>query len=215
MARRRNVKGPDEGRSKQAGKEELHETHKDATMSQQSKWLTLALASGAFAAMNGLFAKLTTTELTTSISRAISHPFSSSGATTTVDVVVEYIVRAGFFGLNLLSNFIMWTLFTRALTASPSTTKVTITNTTANFLVTAVLGMLVFQENVTAQWLVGATLMAAGCIIVGMREEKPKDNEVSNTSTGAGTRVCADEESIRLTGNRKRDEDDDLIALED
>ncbi|KAK2839173.1 hypothetical protein FQN49_006402 [Arthroderma sp. PD_2] len=185
-------------------------------MGQQSRWLTLALASGAFAAMNGLFAKLTTTELTTSISRAISHLFSSSEATTTLDVVVEYIVRAGFFGLNLLSNFIMWTLFTRALTASPSTTKVTITNTTANFLVTAVLGMLVFQENVNAQWLIGATLMAAGCIIVGMREEKQKEDDTPNTSAGVGTDARGDgEEGIRLTGSQERDEDDDLIALEE
>ncbi|OAL72746.1 hypothetical protein A7D00_2519 [Trichophyton violaceum] len=211
MARRRNVQGLKEGRSEKAGKEEpeLHEPRKDEKMSQHSKWLMLALASGAFAATNGLFAKLTTTELTTSISRAISHIFSSSEATTTtLDVIVEYLVRAAFFGLNLLSNFIMWTLFTRALTASPSTTKVTITNTTANFLVTGILGMLVFREKVNAQWLIGATLMAAGCIIVGM-QEKQKKEESPGTSAGMN------EEDIGLAETRKSDEDDDLIALEE
>ncbi|KDB25494.1 hypothetical protein H109_02666 [Trichophyton interdigitale MR816] len=212
MARRRNAQGLKEGRSERAEKEEpeLHEPRKNEKMSQHSKWLMLALASGAFAAMNGLFAKLTTTELTTSISRAISHLFTSSKETTTLDVIVEYLVRAAFFGLNLLSNFIMWTLFTRALTASPSTTKVTITNTTANFLVTGVLGMLVFRENVNAQWLIGATLMAAGCIIVGMRE-KQKEEESPRTSAG----VNEGEEDIGLAGNRKPDDDDDLIALEE
>ncbi|DAA72907.1 TPA_exp: Uncharacterized protein A8136_4832 [Trichophyton benhamiae CBS 112371] len=209
MARRRNVQGLKEGRSEKAekGAPELHELHKDKKMSQHSKWLMLALASGAFAAMNGLFAKLTTTELTTSISRAISHIFSSSNETTTLDVIVEYLVRAAFFGLNLFSNFIMWTLFTRALTASPSTTKVTITNTTANFLVTGVLGMLVFREKVNAQWLIGATLMAAGCIIVGMREKQKEESPRTSAGVNEG-------EDIGLAGNRKLDEDDDLIALE-
>lgn len=75
-----------------------------------------------------------------------------------------------FFALNLLSNFAMWTLFTRALTASPSTTKATITNTTANFLFTALLGMLVFGEQVAGLWWVGASLMAVGCVLVGLRE---------------------------------------------
>ncbi|EFR00194.1 hypothetical protein MGYG_03198 [Nannizzia gypsea CBS 118893] len=210
MARRRNVHGPEGGLSGLPEKEELEplELRKDEKMSQHSKWLMLALASGAFAAMNGLFAKLTTTELTTNISRAISHIFSPSKETTSIDVAVEYLVRAAFFGLNLLSNFIMWTLFTRALTASPSTTKVTITNTTANFLVTGVLGMLVFRENVNAQWLIGAALMAAGCIIVGLRENQ-KEDEVSGASPSVNG------EDIGLSGNRNSDEEDDLIALEE
>jgi len=70
----------------------------------------------------------------------------------------------------MLSNIIMWALFTRALTASPSTTKVSITNTSANFLVTALLGMLVFKEQVDGLWWVGAGMMGSGCILVGMRD---------------------------------------------
>lgn len=69
----------------------------------------------------------------------------------------------------MLSNFAMWALFTRALTASSSATKVSITNTAANFVVTAVLGMLVFNERVDALWWLGAGMMGAGCILVGMR----------------------------------------------
>ena len=73
-------------------------------------------------------------------------------------------------GLNVLCNIIMWALFTRALTAGPSTTKVSITNTASNFLATAVLGMVVFQEAVGGLWWLGAGMMGAGCILVGMRE---------------------------------------------
>ena len=69
--------------------------------------------------------------------------------------------------------------------------------------------MLVFREKVNAQWLIGATLMAAGCIIVGMRE-KQKDEESPGTSAGMN-----EGEDIGLAENRKSDEDDDLIALEE
>lgn len=64
----------------------------------------------------------------------------------------------------------MWALFTRALTAGPSTVKVSITNTASNFLATALLGMVVFREAVSGLWWLGAAMMGAGCILVGMRE---------------------------------------------
>ncbi|PGH26870.1 hypothetical protein AJ80_01452 [Polytolypa hystricis UAMH7299] len=139
---------------------------------KRSKWVILAIASGMFAATNGLFAKLTTTHLTTTISQSLIPllPLSLS-ASPSADRLVEYIIRSLFFALNLISNAVMWTLFTRALTSSPSTTKVSITNTTANFLLTAVLGMVVFGEEVGGLWWVGAGMMGVGCVVVGMREE--------------------------------------------
>ncbi|KAH1280575.1 hypothetical protein KXX33_009081 [Aspergillus fumigatus] len=110
----------------------------------QSRWIILALASGTFAALNGLFAKLTTDEQTTAFTRSISHLFGAGDQNT----FLELLVRGVCLGLNVLCNIIMWALFTRALTASPSTTKVSITNTSANFLITALLGMIVFREKV-------------------------------------------------------------------
>jgi hypothetical protein len=79
----------------------------------------------------------------------------------------------------------MWALFTRALTAAPSTTKVSITNTSANFLVTAILGMIVFGERVRGLWWLGAGMMGAGCILVGMREEKGKENKTTTNNNGS------------------------------
>lgn len=101
-----------------------------------------------------------------------------------------------FFGLNILCNIIMWALFTRALTASPSTTKVTITNTSANFLVTGLLGMVVFAEPIGGLWWLGAAAMAAGCILVGMREEKGAKEE----STGGEEGGVEEERAILLEG---------------
>ncbi|KAL4909487.1 hypothetical protein BDW74DRAFT_82617 [Aspergillus multicolor] len=134
------------------------------------RWILLAIASGAFAALNGLFAKLTTDEQTTSFANAVLSLFGAAGGADGHPVFM-LIVRGICLGLNVLCNVIMWALFTRALTAAPSTTKVSITNTSANFLVTALLGMIVFREKVGGLWWLGAGMMGGGCILVGMREE--------------------------------------------
>ncbi|PYH98051.1 hypothetical protein BO71DRAFT_416655 [Aspergillus ellipticus CBS 707.79] len=137
----------------------------------QTPWLLLAIASGAFAALNGLFAKLTTDSNTVHFATSLLRFFVKAD----VDVdgheypVVIWGVRGISLTLNILSNITMWTLFTRALTASPSSTKASLTNTAANFLVTAVLGMLVFGERVGGLWWLGAGMMGVGCVVVGMR----------------------------------------------
>ena len=100
----------------------------------------------------------------------------------------------------------MWALFTRALTAAPSTTKVSITNTSANFLVTAILGMIVFGERVRGLWWLGAAMMGAGCILVGMREEKNAthnsgDNGTTNRRRDGTAEEDEEEETITLDGN--------------
>ncbi|CAI7669058.1 unnamed protein product [Penicillium pancosmium] len=136
-----------------------------APKSSTSPWIVLALASGAFAALNGLFAKLTTDNHTTAFAQSLAHIFGLDSSP-----FLELLVRGACLGLNVLCNIIMWALFTRALTAGPSTTKVSITNTASNFLMTAFLGMIVFQEAVGGLWWLGAAMMGAGCILVGMRE---------------------------------------------
>lgn len=48
--------------------------------------------------------------------------------------------------MNLAFNAVMWGLFTRALTLASSTVRVSVINTSANFMVTAVLGAIIFSE---------------------------------------------------------------------
>lgn len=105
----------------------------------------------------------------------------------------------------------MWALFTRALTAAPSTTKVSITNTSANFLVTAILGMIVFGEPVRGLWWLGAAMMAAGCILVGMRENQT-DKHTNSSSSREGGEGQAEGETITLDGD---DHDEEEEAAED
>jgi hypothetical protein len=48
--------------------------------------------------------------------------------------------------MNIVFNGIMWGLFTKALTLGDSTVRVSVINTSANFVCTAVLGAGVFGE---------------------------------------------------------------------
>lgn len=109
----------------------------------------------------------TTTELTASIAGWLAHLFGLTHST-----FFEGLIRAIFFGLNLLFNGIMWALFTKALSRSPSTTQVAILNTSSNFMITALLGWMIFSENLPGMWWVGACLLVAGNVIIGQREEK-------------------------------------------
>ena len=68
----------------------------------------------------------------------------------------------------------MWGLFTRALTLASSTVRVSVINTSANFMITAVLGALIFSEALPGLWFVGAALLVAGSVIIGAREEENK-----------------------------------------
>jgi len=76
-------------------------------------------------------------------------------------------------------------LFTRALTLASSTTRVSILNTSANFIVTAVLGMLVFGELLPTMWWIGAGFLCAGSVVIGMREEKSTASEQLGENSGA------------------------------
>ena len=85
----------------------------------------------------------------------------------------------------------MWSLFTTALTRGHSTTQVSIINTSSNFVITAVLGLAIFSESLPPLWWVGAALLVAGNVIIGAKDEGPKDPEgeegVAIGSGGAGS----------------------------
>ncbi|KAH0287498.1 hypothetical protein M436DRAFT_86093 [Aureobasidium namibiae CBS 147.97] len=149
------------------------------------KWLLFAIASGACAALNGVFAKLTTTHLTTAWAESLSHVFGLSGSSK----FFEFLVRGLFFVLNLVFNGIMWGLFTRALTLASSTTRVSVINTSANFMITAVLGVLIFSETLPGLWLLGAAMLVAGSVIIGRREEGKETGDAG--TAGAEPTVLA------------------------
>jgi uncharacterized membrane protein len=112
----------------------------------------------------------TTTALTSTLSSYIATFFSLAADNKVVDVAV----RGFFFAMNLVFNAAMWALFTAALTRSDSTTRVSIVNVSANFMVTAILGWMIFAEKLPPLWWLGAGLLAAGNVVIGRREEGEK-----------------------------------------
>ncbi|KAM0298017.1 hypothetical protein ACHAPM_009301 [Fusarium culmorum] len=159
--------------------------------SLRSQWMFFAVASGACAAFNGVFAKFLI------------------GLSSHKDII-EYIVRGSFFVLNLTFNGVMWTLFTKALARGTSTTQVSILNTSTNFMVTAVLGALIFSEVLPPLWWAGAALLVAGNVIVG-RKDETKDAGAAAVAEGPSyvPIPTEDEEEQR----RDEDEDEDIIDL--
>uniref|UniRef100_A0A8H7TR93 EamA domain-containing protein n=1 Tax=Bionectria ochroleuca TaxID=29856 RepID=A0A8H7TR93_BIOOC len=148
-----------------------------ASWSVRSQWMFFAVASGACAAFNGVFAKLTTTELTTKLSNAIASGLGLSSA----ERIVEIAVRGIFFALNLTFNGVMWSLFTTALARGTSTTQVSIMNTSTNFMLTAFLGLIIFSESLPPMWWAGAALLVAGNVIIGRKDEtKDADGAAEN-----------------------------------
>ncbi|KAK1729430.1 hypothetical protein CaCOL14_007617 [Colletotrichum acutatum] len=175
---------------------------------RRNQWIVLAIASGACAAFNGVFAKLTTTELTTTISQAISNFLHLQD----IEGAFEVVMRAVFFGLNLVFNGIMWTLFTKALAKGQSTTQVSIMNTSSNFVITAMLGFVIFSESLPPLWWVGAAMLVAGNVIIGRKhEEADKSGDYAPVPQQPGLAP------VPLDGGDedKDSEDEDIVDLGD
>ncbi|KAJ8060495.1 hypothetical protein OCU04_010817 [Sclerotinia nivalis] len=209
--------------------QQQEQEHMMENISRKSQWILLAVASGACAAFNGVFAKLTTTQLTTSFAEHVAGFFGLGKG----EKVVEYGVRGIFFLLNLVFNGIMWTLFTKALARGTSTVQVSIINTSSNFMITAVLGFIIFSESLPPLWFLGAALLVAGNVIIGRREEEEKgDSSGHDMENGEGRRRSGSEgeeregllgEELELNegivegadGNNKRDDDVLDLGLDD
>ncbi len=108
--------------------------------------------------------------------------------------------------MNLAFNALMWALFTKALTRASSTTRVSIINTSANFMLTAFAGWMVFGESLPGLWWVGAAGLVVGNVVIGHREEEEGDVKVQQL----GDREGVDEGEERREGYRDREGEGDV-----
>jgi len=107
--------------------------------------------------------------------------------------------------MNILFNIAMWALFTAALTRASSTTRVSIINVSANFMVTAIFGLIIFGEKMPPLWWAGAAMLAAGNVVIGRREEGEKP----------GGTVGLDETREEAEGLLGSDEEAEEVELSD
>lgn len=103
----------------------------------------------------------------------------------------------------------MWTLFTQALARGHSTTQVSIMNTSTNFVITALLGLAIFSESLPPLWWVGASLLVAGNVIIGRKDESKADEtrEVAISEAEGGNSSFEPEYHDEESDEEKSDED--------
>jgi hypothetical protein len=100
----------------------------------------------------------------------------------------------------------MWTLFTTALARGNSTTQVSVINTSSNFVLSALLGLIIFSETLPPMWWAGAALLVVGSVIVGRKDEgespKVAENEPEPVHEGHGATVVSGAEDIIASSSR-------------
>jgi len=103
----------------------------------------------------------------------------------------------------------MWGLFTAALARGQSSTKVSIVNTSSNFMLTALLGFAIFSEALPAMWWLGAAFLVAGNVVIGRREENaeaPRGSAVGSAAISDG--IDIGEGQTLLNGDEPRNSDE-------
>jgi hypothetical protein len=116
----------------------------------------------------------------------------------------------------------MWALFTKALARGTSTTQVSIINTSSNFMITAILGFLIFAESLPPLWWLGAAFLVAGNVVIGRREEQDVDSHMEEHQA-AGNGLGMSDRTDPLLGESideteialKIQEQDDILDLPD
>jgi len=187
-------------------------------------WLTLSVLSGLCAALNGLFAKLVTDGMSRGLAEKVAACLGVVPGGWGEDTT-EGTVRVMFFLLNVAFNAIMWGMFTAALTRGPSATKVSVVNTSSNFMLTALLGSLIFSERLPPQWFLGATCLIIGNVIIGRRGESSSPstkvksdeyalaNERDTGGTGGGNMQGTEEEDDEETEEGEQREKMEIESL--
>eukprot|EP00158_Paraphelidium_tribonemae_P002927 Partr_v1_DN25785_c0_g1_i1_m74850 len=91
------------------------------------------------------------------------------------DNALESIARVLSLGAVVASNMIMWTMYTRALKGSQTAAHATSVGNLSNIAFTGVLGRLFFHETLSANWMVGVSLICAGTVILHRRQAGSSD----------------------------------------
>ena len=113
--------------------------------------------------------------------------------------------------MNLAFNALMWALFTAALTRGDSTTRVSVVNVSSNFMVTAVLGWVIFGEKLPPLWWAGAALLAVGNVVIGRRVEDGGKGKTEAVGEGDGG---VEAEGL-LRSQDEQEREGDLLELDE
>ncbi|KAI9483075.1 MAG: hypothetical protein EXX96DRAFT_129645 [Benjaminiella poitrasii] len=132
-----------------------------------TSFIPFAIISGFFAALSSVFAKLFSDERT-----ALFHAYLSSLFHIVPEKTSLLITRGICFVLIFGCNSVMWTTFTKALNAAPSSVQVSIVNGAVNFSTSAMLGYVVFDEPLSLKWWLGASFILSGTVLLSQSQKR-------------------------------------------
>jgi membrane protein insertase Oxa1/YidC/SpoIIIJ len=91
--------------------------------------------------------------------------------------VIRLSCQVVLFAFMILINSFMWTLFSKALTASSSTTEASLLNMGFNFFFTAIFSFFLFGETnaLNLRWFIGSVIMLMGLLLLN------SDHQTSET----------------------------------
>ncbi|XP_033754097.1 transmembrane protein 42-like isoform X2 [Pecten maximus] len=119
----------------------------------------LALLAGTMAALGSVFAKL-----------AFNGDIISNGCNSMMDTTLcsklKWYLQGLCFGMIFVSNALMWTCFTKSLQLCTSSLEATVINTATNFVVSALIGWMFFQEYLSLKWWLGSILILLGLVLI-------------------------------------------------
>lgn len=95
----------------------------------------------------------------------IAHTCEHTGLPLTSCLVASWLCRCCCFALMISLNALMVSTFLTALD-NGSSAIVALVSGAVNYLVTAILGILLFEENIGSTWITGSIMISLGLLIV-------------------------------------------------
>uniref|UniRef100_A0A7S4FGS8 EamA domain-containing protein n=1 Tax=Eutreptiella gymnastica TaxID=73025 RepID=A0A7S4FGS8_9EUGL len=142
-------------------------------MAVHLRFFSLGVVAGTFGCLSSVFGKLSVESDSPSLLRwALLESAVLDG------VALETVLmgaRVVSFGLNVICTALMWRYYIQAM-ASVTSAKASVVSTGTNFVLTALAGAVMFQEQLNWAWFIGAGLIVLGLfLIVQGNVDKIKD----------------------------------------
>ncbi|KAK3579187.1 hypothetical protein CHS0354_022724 [Potamilus streckersoni] len=139
--------------------------------------IALALVAGSMAALGSTSAKLAMTGyvLEGICTNVLGHLMVTEEDQNISNLICQSMslgLRMTCFVGIFLFNALMWTFYTKSLQFCRSTVEATVTNTAANFLLTAVIGFMLFGEHLSIKWWLGSCLILTGLWLIHKGNQK-------------------------------------------
>lgn len=94
-----------------------------------------------------------------------------------------WLQKGALIALAFVSNSLMWLLFSRSLALSDNTVYATGLNKLANFVVSALVGLVLFNEHFDLiQWSIGIVFISLGLFLIASASAKNQQHEKSKVS---------------------------------